>query len=578
MKLKTSLFDATVLKKDLTRYAPLWGIYTVLMLLFLLLVGSADGTGQNLMDTAPYVMQLMGVLNMVYGFLAALLLFGDLHKSRMCNMLHAMPLRREGWFFTHLAAGLLFCLVPNTLGALIASAMLGQYAYGAFLWLALMVMEYLFFFGVGCFSALCAGSVHGTYIIYGILNVLGVLVSFLVNTFFMPYLEGVRLNEEPFLYLCPVSILSSRLFLELTHDENTHTLLKTELIGADWLYLGIIAAVGIALLGLALLLYRKRHLESAGSLVAFRPAAPVFLTLYALVVGAVFHLIGSLEDSGLGILFLVVGLALGYFTGKMLLEKKVNVFRPKNFLGFGILAATLGLLIGLTVLDPLGVTQYVPDPQQVKSITVSPYLINDYYMLVEDTFQTADAEDIAQITQLHKAILDDTKTESTATQTLSLSYQLKSGTTITRSYQVDLTTQEAEVLRSFFSRPMTILHSDNPEALLPRITSIHISRYDKEESKAVYYYRNDTVSLDFKQTENEYVVEGSFADHPELRSLVEALFADSRAGDLPQQYTNEEPLGYVSINFIGIDTHDYLFVSFYPSSAHTRACLDALTP
>ena len=33
MKLKTSFFNATVLKKDITRFAPVWGIYSVILLL-----------------------------------------------------------------------------------------------------------------------------------------------------------------------------------------------------------------------------------------------------------------------------------------------------------------------------------------------------------------------------------------------------------------------------------------------------------------------------------------------------------------------------------------------------------------
>ena len=37
MKLKTSFFNTSVLKKDITRFAPLWGLYTVFMLLVVFL-------------------------------------------------------------------------------------------------------------------------------------------------------------------------------------------------------------------------------------------------------------------------------------------------------------------------------------------------------------------------------------------------------------------------------------------------------------------------------------------------------------------------------------------------------------
>ena len=38
MKSRTSFFNPTVLKKDITRFAPLWGLYTVFMLLAVFLI------------------------------------------------------------------------------------------------------------------------------------------------------------------------------------------------------------------------------------------------------------------------------------------------------------------------------------------------------------------------------------------------------------------------------------------------------------------------------------------------------------------------------------------------------------
>ena len=149
MKLKTSFFNTSVLKKDITRFAPLWGLYTVFMLLFLFLVWGENAMPAQFAREADQIMMLMGVVNCGYAGLAALLLFGDLFKARLCYAVHALPLRREGWFLTHFAAGMLFCLAPNALGAVIAGAMLGQYAFLAYVWLGLMILQYLCFFGIG---------------------------------------------------------------------------------------------------------------------------------------------------------------------------------------------------------------------------------------------------------------------------------------------------------------------------------------------------------------------------------------------------------------------------------------------
>ena len=82
--------------------------------------------------------------------------------------------------------------------------------------------------------------------------------------------------------------------------------------------------VGLALLVGALLLYRTRHLERAGDFIAFKPMKPMFLAVYALCVGCVlFYLAYEISGTGTGYFFFAIGLLLGYFTGKMLLERSL---------------------------------------------------------------------------------------------------------------------------------------------------------------------------------------------------------------------------------------------------------------
>ena len=133
MKLRTSFFNPGVLQKDLTRFAPLWGLYTIFTLFYVFLAWEDHSSAAAFARDASDIMQAMGVVNFCYAGLCALLLYSDLFTARLTNALHAMPLRREGWFLTHLAAGMLFCLIPNGLGAVVAAMALGQYAYLAYI-------------------------------------------------------------------------------------------------------------------------------------------------------------------------------------------------------------------------------------------------------------------------------------------------------------------------------------------------------------------------------------------------------------------------------------------------------------
>lgn len=125
MRTQTSYFNTTALRKDLTRFAPLWGLYTLALLCGLMLLAGDDSEGSYyLADNFSNLHVVMAPVNMGHAFLMAAVLFGDLFNSRMCNGLHALPLRREGWFAVHTVSGLLSSAVPTAVMTLVALPLL----------------------------------------------------------------------------------------------------------------------------------------------------------------------------------------------------------------------------------------------------------------------------------------------------------------------------------------------------------------------------------------------------------------------------------------------------------------------
>ena len=125
MKSSPSFFNATVLKKNLSRFAPAWGLYTLgaLMGLILLLDSGSHWIAKNLVD----VVNILCVITPCYALLCAQLLFGDLYNSRMCNALHALPMKRETWFFTNVLSGFVFHLIPTAVLTLLIIPVLAFY-------------------------------------------------------------------------------------------------------------------------------------------------------------------------------------------------------------------------------------------------------------------------------------------------------------------------------------------------------------------------------------------------------------------------------------------------------------------
>lgn len=577
MKLKTSFFNTTVLKKDITRFAPLWGLYTVFMLLFIFLVWGDDTEAARFATDAPYIMMGMGAVNFVYAGLSAILLFGDLFSSKMCNALHAMPMRREGWFLTHLTAGALFCVGPNALGALISCVILQEYCYLAFLWLAVAVCQFLFFFGVGAFSAQCAGNRLGAVAVYGLINFLAALVTFLAATFYTPLLYGLKPDWEAFLRYSPPVGFSLSQYVSMEYNNMAGRATFVGYVTGDWQYLFAALAIGLVLLGAAVLLYRQRQMESAGDFIAVKPAAPVFLILYTLCVGALLYFIAdAVGDTATAYTFLVIGFAIGFFTGWMLLEKKVNVFKAKRFIGYGAFTMAFFLTIAVANLDPLGITRYVPDASQVKSVTISPYA-SDYF-LDERGVVLTDSEDIKAIVDIHSDLIENRTDDGDLC--IQLRYTLKDGRRIERKYYMAGAYGNGQRFKTYLSRFEAVTGHQSVQALMDHIYSAEFYSHYTGLPNVDICPASEWESMDgkYKYEQNEWV-KVDVADKQALKRLLAAIAVDCEEGTMAQNWEfhpGQESMGNLTIRYITERNTEIIDITVFDDCKNTIAYLKSL--
>ena len=453
MKLRTLFFDKTVLRKDITRFAPLWAIYFIGGLLVMLNVAdSTSAHGYNAANNVGATITYFSIINLFYAGIAALLLFGDLYNSRLCNALHAMPMRRENWFITHLVSGMLFSLVPNAVGMLFIMFRLESYWYVTLIWMLGMTMQYLFFFGLAVLSCFCVGNRFAMAAVYGILNGASMIAYWFVQLVYQPLLYGVEISSEPFLLLCPIAQLVRNNEMLVWKAVNPYKSIYSVAFGDGWGYLAVLGVLGVALLALSLVMYRRRKLESAGDFIAVSPLAPIFSVVFALCVGAVFAMFGELLGKSY-VPYLLVGLVVGWFSGRMLLQRTVKVFSGKNFLRIGILVVAVLLSIGLTKLDPLGITRWVPEADRVASLTVSDDRNFYYNGGNEGELKTEDPEKIQEFIDIHKYIIETGASDENDDRSvrLYLNYTMKDGRKINRSYFAWVDEEMITKLRLLFS-------------------------------------------------------------------------------------------------------------------------------
>ncbi len=421
MKSRTSFFNQTLFRKNLTRFAPVWGCYLLCLMLGLIVMYTDQNSRQVNFWFASHMaqcIQVMGAVNLLFAPLAAMLLFGDLFHSRMCNALHAMPVRRETFFATNVASGLTCSLVPTAIMALLSMPLLmGTVVQGAWriavLWFIAANLQFVFFFGMAVLAVFCTGNRIFMAAVYAGLNAGPYLVYYLVDTIYTPMLYGVITPSVLVTALTPISGMTQNTFVEVENFNDLMNLFRgreAEAVARFWVnecYYDLLvwALVGVAFLAAALVLYRKRDLECAGDAVAFPVLGPVLQVAASVCVCAGAGILlnvffGYSYRNYPSILYIVLacGLAVGWFAARMLLDRSTRVFRPKNWVGLLAMAAVVTVSLFLTHVDIFGIETWIPKAEKVVQVNLGG---------IRSEIELTDREDIEKIIHLQELALED---------------------------------------------------------------------------------------------------------------------------------------------------------------------------
>ena len=612
MRSKISCCNKTVFRKNLTRFAPVWGVYTLCLVVGVLLLYSNGGTVKHFhfARNMTRLVEIMAVVNLVYAPLVAQLLFGDLYSSRMCNMLHAFPLRRENWYFTNLLSGAAFSLVPTAVMALVSLPLLAgsifQGAVSLSWWIFLASnLQFMCFFGMAAFCVMVVGNRFTMAAAYGLLNAGAAIAYWLIDTIYTPMLYGIITPTQLMNRLTPMYHMTNVSYIQISSElYQLRELFGEELKGAvatftitdNWWRLWMLAGVGLSFAVLGLLLYRVRDLECAGSAVAFPVLRPVFQILCAIFVSAAgqFFLYNFVGMNQRNFLILTVGLVVGWFIGKMLTEHTSRVFYLKNFCGLAILAAVFAVSLWLTHVDLFHIETRLPDAQKICKVS---FYGKEY----------TEPEDIDNFLALHAAALEqraensgthifldgewvswyDIKTEEhdrdnpanryTYVDSVSLVYEMDNGKLIKRKYYI-------------------WVNNDEVQSEAGRIAEEYLTRWETVNSRmitvdGVERNRLDVVLENVENIYVDYMEEGSTRDlatPANVRMLISALKADCAEGNMAQSYfyhtgsfrieDEYAENGYRDVPEISISISDGRYtwwINVYPDSVNTLRWLEA---
>lgn len=484
MRSKTSYFNPTLFKKNLTRFWPLWGGASALgalaplyMLVAYLNRGMGSFIGKGLEMTRIYYSVLqygVPIASLFYAALCALAVWHYLYNARSLGMYHALPITRKGLFTTNFLSGMAMMLIPYAVTgglAILVTLFIGLFEpVGVLVTILGVLGESFFYFAAATCVVFVTGNPFAFAAFYFIFHFLAVGIEYLGRWLMYLFYFGVPFRYEgAAAFLSPTYFLVEKLGVDVSWREVVtaegwrSTELETVTLIRGWV-IAVYALVGVVFLGCAWLLYQRRRSESAGDVVAVGWMKPVFrygVALCAALAGGVLLYLIFCKDFinretarpvPMAVCMAIAGIV-GYYIASMLLAKSLAVFRRS---GKGVLA-TVAAAIAVCVLiaaDPFGVERWVPEAAEAETVGFSLYGGMGGYLDV----RLSDPDSIQKVLDLHRTVLternflDDwsrnTELWEDGNGWLELSYYQVNGKRVRREYSIPVSEAALERLET----------------------------------------------------------------------------------------------------------------------------------
>ncbi|NLH01250.1 MAG: hypothetical protein GX488_05020 [Clostridiales bacterium] len=471
MKSETSFFNRTLFFNLYKRYWPIFASYFIIWLIVLPLSlansmqyasemtrvndirESVASVGLRVLNQGIYGGAIMSA---IFSILIAMAAFGYLYNARSVSMMCSLPIKREGVFVSVFSAGLAGMFAVNIIIFLITMAVEGAYGASTFgpsylyQWLAMVCMMNLFFFGFATFCASLTGNIFVLPAVYVILNFTAYIVEFCIRTIMQIFIYGAS-PSAPYKF----TVLSPFVKIAKTHPsgitENVFdgsTLTYSYISGyyyEEWSTLAVYAVIGLVFAVCAMLIIKHRRMETAGDVVAVNPLKPVFKYCLsigcALVLGIlIFQIVFGSIVLPLGkknllfiftLLFMVFGAFIGYFSAEMLIQKTLRVFSGRKWIGFGITAVVISVIMFCGEYDVFGYERKIPDISDIKSVNLA---CSGESVVLERP------ENISATIDLHSSIISHKNANESCTDGntyyVYIIYTLKNGKTFEREYHI----------------------------------------------------------------------------------------------------------------------------------------------
>ncbi len=423
------------------------------------------------------VIMLIGMFIMSYGILSKS--FRWLYRKTIVDMDYSLPVSDDTRFFGDLLASFAGSLVPHLIaiftGSILwrvfANIMLGNEAEMeeyAELMNSLIPEQFMY---TGLFScimfmafslfvmSLCGRSAEAhiyPFVITGVVPLIHVICMLIVlmNTYGYEMSGDISSEFRSIAATSPLGLIFMSIYYLLDANVESAMDFRTPMFNGG---IGIIALlITIGLFVAAYFLIRKRRAERVGSPYVFgivKPAIPAVVT-FAVVSCFMLGIFAVLRDAEeYSYTPSVVGIVMAMVIITFIMYVIMELISGKGFKKFHItllkyivtMVASILICFGLNVSNGFGLANYVPDAEDVSSVSYTVYRAN---FNNRKNFTVTEPENIKMITELHREIPKERQTDEHSCH-ISIDYEMKDGGTVSRMYYITKEQYDEYVRRSF---------------------------------------------------------------------------------------------------------------------------------
>lgn len=311
--------------------------------------------------------------------------FFYLHSRKKVDLFHSMAIRREKLFAIVYSNGLLIYIVPYLINLLLCFIILGVNHYMnmevflvAITAFGINILYYILMYTIAIIAVMLTGNIIVSFLGTGVFYFYGPFVIGVIYEYFSQFFKSYYTTSNIGDFIIALSPFGNYINLaEMVSLRDGSEAISTILL---------VIAVNIVLIFCAVFLYKKRPSEAAGKAMVFPVSKPIIKLALVIPMSLAGGILFMNISNGYHTAWLIFGLIFSLLISYGIVEIIYNFDIRKAFHGKVYILASavvVGVIVCIFKFDLFGYDTYIPDKNNVKTMSVAISGIDEHLQYYE---------------------------------------------------------------------------------------------------------------------------------------------------------------------------------------------------